>query len=284
MLSRKFRGRQKIGPWLAEGVRAAGDKVKVVDSRDYREPFSDVLLFYGFDGSRNTAVYKAYRDYLRDGKRTVYVDLGYFRKRSTLGRYRDYHRFSIDGRHPTAYFQRVRHKSDRFNSFGINLSDRKLGGDYILLCGMSQKCAEFEGFTFLEWEKDAVRRIRQVTDRPILYRPKPNKFNRYQKLEGTVFAPPEKDITQALRGAWATVSHHSNAGIDGICAGIPAFVSEGVCAATGSTDLAQIENPPFPSPEERKQWLADIAYCQWNGDEMRDGSAWRHLKNEGLVP
>jgi hypothetical protein len=288
LLSRKFRGRQKIGPSLADGIRAVGDKVKVVDSRDYRSPFSDVLLFYGFDGSRSSTIYKAYCDYQREGKTCVYTDLGYFRQRATLGRYGDYHRFTVSSpelgysRHPTAYFQRTKHPADRVSQFGIRL-DRRKPGEYILLCGMSQKCSVFEGFEFEQWEREAVAKIRSVTDRPIHYRPKPNKLNRYTSLPGTVFAPPTQDIGAALRGAWATVSHHSNAGIDGLCLGVPAFVAEGVCVPVGSTDLGLIENPPLPTDDERRQWLADIAYCQWNRAEMNSGAYWRHLKDEGLV-
>jgi hypothetical protein len=288
LLSRKFRGRQKIGPSLADGIRTVGDKVKVIDSRDYRGPFSDILLFYGFDGSRDSEIYKAYCDYQREGRRCVYVDLGYFRQRASLGRYGDYHRFTVNGpdigygRHPTAYFQRTKHPSDRISQFGIRLEHRKKPGDYILLAGMSDKCARFEGFSFEQWERDAVAKIRQVTDRPIHYRPKPNKHNRYTPLPGTVFAPPTQDIGKALRGAWATVSHHSNAGIDGICLGIPAFCAEGVCLPW-SADLSQIETPLMPTDDERRQWLADIAYCQWNRAEMDSGAYWKHLKDEGLV-
>jgi hypothetical protein len=283
LLSRKFRGRQKVGPWLAEGVRACGDKVITLDAPKYGGIFSDVLIFYGFDGHRESEITRAFREYTAAGRPAVYVDLGYFRRRAVLGRYRDYHRFSVNGRHPGPYYRQRKHPHDRINEFGIKLSARQTSGNYILLAGMSKKCAEFEGFKFLEWERDAVRQIRLVTDRPIHYRPKPNKYNNYEQLKGTIHSPPTYGILSALSGAWATVSHHSNAGIDGICAGVPAFVSEGVCADVGSTDLAQIENPPFPSDEERKQWLADVAYCQWNGDEMRSGRYWRHLKDEGLV-
>jgi hypothetical protein len=288
LLSRKFRGRQKIGPSLANGVKAVGDKVTVLDSRDYRGPFSDVLLFYGFDGSRNTAIYKAYCDYKREGKRCVYVDLGYFRQRAALGRYGDYHRFTVSGpdigyrRHPTAYFQRVKHPADRISQFQIRL-DRCKPGKHILLCGMSQKCAEFEGFKFEQWERDAVSKIKQVTDRPIHYRPKPNKYNQYSPIPGTVFAPPVQGIGQALRGAWATVSHHSNAGIDGICQGIPAFCAEGVCSPVGNLELSRMEDPHLPTDDERRQWLADVAYTQWNRAEMDSGAYWKHLKDEGLV-
>jgi hypothetical protein len=246
------------------------------------------LLFYGFDGSRETATYRGYCDYQKEGKPTVYVDLGYFRQRASLGRYGDYHRFTVGSpelgyrRHPTAYFQRTKHPADRIAQFQIRL-DRCTLGRYILLAGMSDKCARFEGFQFEQWERDAVAKIRSVTDRPIHYRPKPNKYNRYSPIDGTVFAPPTQDIGKALRGAWATVSHHSNAGIDGICLGIPAFCAEGVCSPVGNLELTRIEDPHMPSDEERRQWLSDIAYCQWNRAEMDSGAYWEHLKNEGLV-
>lgn len=284
LLSRKFRGREKIGPSLANGIKVVGDEAIKLYAPKYTRPFSDVLIFYGFDGSRNSEIYKAYKDYQRESKRCVYVDLGYFRNRATLGRYGDYHRFSVDGRHPTAYFQRVKHDEKRLRVLGVQLRARKERGSYILLCGMSEKCALFEGFDFLQWEKEAVKQIRAVTDRPIHFRGKPNKYNKYPRLDGTVPAPPILGINQALTGAWATVSHHSNAGIDGLCMGVPAFAAEGVCVPVGSTDLSKIEQPVLPSQDELHQWLCDVSYCQFKRSEMDDGTYWRHLKDEGLVP
>jgi len=153
---------------------------------------------------------------------------------------------------------------------------------------MSEKCAVFEGFGFEQWERNAIAQMRKVTDRPIVYRPKPRKRDtpQYPMIEGVAYSNPAKTkhLEDELRDAWAVVSHHSNAGIDALLNGVACYSAEGVATVVGCTDLADIENRRFPTDEERRQWAYDIAYCQFNRPEMRDGTAWRHFKDEGLVP
>jgi hypothetical protein len=252
----------------------------------YREPFSDVLLFYGFGGSRSSVASKAFEDYRRAGLKAIYVDLGYFNDRVRDGRY-GFHRFSINDRHPTAYFQNIKHKGDRFKVHGRSVEPWRPSGQNILLCGMSQKCAEFEGYAFEQWERAAIAKIRAVTDRPIVYRPKPRRRRdpQYPPIEGVGYSDPlTRKMGHELSNAWAVVSHHSNAGIDALLYGVPSFSDEGVASALGLSDLSLIEQPRIPSDDERRQFAADVAYCQFNRPEMRDGTAWRHFKDEGLVP
>lgn len=284
IVSRKFRARAKVCPDLIAGVKAVGDKVIAVRSEDYAGVVSDVAMFYGFDGSRQSRIARAFEDYKRAGKKAVYIDLGYFNDRVKDGRY-GYHRFSVNARHPTAYFQNVKHPGDRFRVHGRKIEPWKANGKNILLCGMSQKCAAFEGFAFEQWERAAIKKIKAVTARPIVYRPKPkrNREPPAPPIEGVGYSDPRTSIHSEFRNAWAVVSHHSNAGIDALLAGVPSFSDEGVATALGQTDLALIEQRNHPSDEERIQFANDIAYCQFNREEMRNGTAWYHLKNEGLV-
>lgn len=286
IVSSKFRARTKVCPDLIAGVKAVGDKLITLRADEYRGVVSDVALFYGFDGSRQSRLAQAFEDYKREGKKAIYVDLGYFNDRTRDGRY-GFHRFAINDRHPTAYFQSVRHPSDRFSKTGRKVAPWRQPGKNILVCGMSKKCAEFEGYAFEQWERDAIVTLKATTDRPIVYRPKPRRRREPQcpPIEGAAYSDPLRTgIDAELRNAWAVVSHHSNAGIDALLAGVPSFSDEGVSTALGSTDLALIESPLMPSEELRRQFAYDVAYCQFNGAEMRDGTAWRHFKDEGLVP
>jgi hypothetical protein len=285
LVSRKFRARQKVCPDLMEGMARLGQKVVKVWSHDYREVFSDAVVFYGFDGSRDSLITKAFHDYQAAGKPAVYIDLGYFSQKWNGDRY-GYHRFSVNSRHPTAYFNRVKHPPDRFRVHNREVAKRMKQGSNILLCGMSQKCSLFEGFAFEEWERDAITKIRAVTDRPIVYRPKPKRSREPQSppIQGVGFSDPSKQkMSNALQDAWCVVSHHSNANIDALLAGVPSFTDEGP-ATVLSAPLDKIEQPLLPTHEERMQFASDVAYCQFNREEMRSGVAWRHLKDEGLVP
>lgn len=296
IVSAKYRAREKTCPALIEGVKASGDKVIGLASSDparrrtgfpiYTGIVSDVAIFYGFDGSRYSLLKKAFDDYKAAGKKAIYVDLGYFNNKAIHGRY-GYHRFAVNDRHPTAYFQNVKHSADRFKVHSRNIDPWNGRGRNILICGMSQKCAEFEGYRFEQWEREAIEKIQAVTDRPIIYRPKPrNKDERqYPPIEGVEYSDPSKvKIDAELKNSWAVVSHHSNAGMDALLAGVPCFQDEGVGLALGRSNLALIEQPICPDDGERRQFAYDVAYCQFNRTEMHNGTAWRHFKDEGLVP
>jgi hypothetical protein len=273
-------------PDMAQGIQLVGDRVERIWPHDYRGVFSDSLVFYGFDGSRESQIAKAFNDYKAAGKPAIYIDLGYFNNKARDGRY-GYHRFSVSARHPTAYFQNRKHKSDRFSVHGRRIEAWRKPGKNIVVCGMSEKCAVFEGFKFEEWERAAIAKLKAVTDRPIVYRPKPQRrtVSQYPPIEGVSYSNPlVRKLGEELKEAWAVVSHHSNAGIDSLLAGVPTFTDEGVASVLGHGDLALIEQPRCPTDTERKQFAADVAYCQFNRPEMRDGTAWKHFKDEGLVP
>lgn len=274
---------------MAEGIKLAGDTPRLIPADKYNgEVDADVAVFYGFQPH----VRKVMRNYVLANRHAVHVDLGYWSRRFRGDRY-GYHRFSINRHHPD-YFQRVKHPRDRADELGIKLEPWSHGGEYVLLCGMSEKAAGVVGLGFQEWEREAARQIAAVTSRPIWYRPKPNKYGSYRGINGTQMTRPRAklsaegypttDISDALRGAWCVVSHHSNAGIDAIVAGVPCFQVDGVALAMGLADLRKIETPRQPTDDERRQWANDVAYTQFNCSEMRKGVPWRHFKSEGLIP
>jgi len=145
---------------------------------------------------------------------------------------------------------------------------------------MGAKAADCEGFATHEWELGAVATLKQHTDRPIIYRPKPS-WRNPEPIDGTIFSPRTQPLLDVLEGCHAVVSHHSNVCIDAILEGVPSFCAQGVALPMSRSDLSQIESPIYP--DGREQWAADIAYTQWRPDEMRDGLVWRYLKDEGII-
>ena len=264
-----------IAEAMAEGISAAGDSVHIFPSHCYRSPHAEIAVFYGFD--RN--LQKVMRDYRAAGKAVVYVDLGYWNRREG-GPLQGYHKVSVNGRHPTDYFQGLRHPSDRFGRLGVSIEPWRPGGRHIIVAGMSAKGAEAEGFEPHAWEEWTVAELRKVTDRPIIYRPKPSWMDA-RAIAGAAFEPGLEDLPRLLVDCHAVVTHHSNVAIDALMAGIPAFVTDGPASALCFSELARIEQPW--RPDGREQFAADLAYAQWRVSEMRDGTVWRHLKSEGLI-
>lgn len=262
---------------MMKGIQAAGDAPIACREDDYYQPQFSVAVFYGLSGRLKNV----FRDYQEEGRKAVYIDLGYWGRRDGGGRYNGYHKISVNGRHPTSYFQKHHHGDDRIRKFGLKAQPWRRNGRAILVAGMSAKASGVEGFKAEEWERSIIEKIKKVSDRPIIYRPKPS-WKDAKEIEGTRYSPPEEDLEAILHGCWAVVTHHSNVAVDGLVLGIPSFCWAGVAKPMSSKIIEQIEKPIYP--DGRDQWLSDIAYTQWNTDEIAKGRPWRHLKNEGLLP
>jgi len=261
---------------LHSGITACGDEVQSLRSEFYSGGAeNDGLAHYGLRGRTREAfiVYKKQ-------KFAVYVDLGYWGRKEG-GSYAGYHKIAVNSRHPDKYFRNRDMPSDRFDHFGLPIKPWKKDGKHILVAGMGAKAAPIEGFKPSEWEEAAVKEIKRYTDRPIIYRPKPS-WSDPIPIEGTRFSHRNQSLEEVLENCWAVVSHHSNACVDALMEGVPAFCYHGVAKPMGLQELALIEQPLYP--DDRQQWCANIAYTQWKVDEIQSGAMWRHLKDEGIIP
>lgn len=260
---------------MAEGIKKFGDDVKNIQEEFYSGPDCDAAVFYGLRGKLRDA----FNDYKRVGKKAVYIDLGYW-ERIRGGKLYGFHKMAVNDRHPTEYFQKRNYPIARFHQLGVKIEPWKKDGKHILIAGMGAKAATFEGFHPNEWELAAVGELSKYTDRPIIYRPKPS-WRSATPVDGTTFSAPDTPLEADLLNCHAVVAHHSNVCVDALVAGIPAFCMEGVAVPLSLQDLSKIETPIYP--DGRDQWAANVAYTQWRPEEMQIGSAWRHLREEGIV-
>lgn len=267
---------------MALGIAADGDRVDwQIVTRKWRRDY-DVAVFYGLEPPIPELF-----EYYRAAGRAVYVDLGYWGRREG-GRWTGYHKVCVNARHPTAYFRKPQHALDRLSELRVQIKPMAPRDaepwKHILLAGMGDKGAAAEGYRPEEWERWAIDRIRQLTDRPILYRPKPSwKQARPIKGPGMRFSGRERDVSLELVNCWAVVTHHSNVAVDAAVAGIPTFCWGGVAAAISRSDLVEIETPVAHPMGVRQDWAADLAYTQWSVKEIASGACWRHLKSDGLL-
>lgn len=248
------------------GCDALGIDVKMVKGFDYVE--GTVGVAYGW---AHPDLFEKYR---KVGGHFVYIDLGWWDRKPIGSPLAGYHKLVVDAREPTAYFRKA-FPDDRFLAQGLKVHERRKGGRHILVAGMSAKSAGTRGYRPLEWENGVIEIIRRLTNRPILFRPKPS-WPDAKPIPGTIYSPPEQSVESALEDCWMAVSLHSNVAVDALLAGVPINVREGVCMDL-STPLAEI-NTPRQYPQKRiHQLMADIAYCQWNMAELSSGAAMAHL-------
>lgn len=264
-----------IADAMIAGIRRQVPSAMKISSLAYKgRPEHDIALFYGLaEGLR-----RVLDDYVSADRKAVYIDLGYWGRRKK-SRYDGFHKMSVNGRHPTAYFQKRIHPADRFERLGVPILPWRESGRHIIVAGMSGKGAYAEGHAPEQWERETIARLRQLTRRPIVYRPKPN-YLTARPIPGSIF---QRDVPleEALIGAHAVVCHHSNVAVDAILAGVPAFCAKGVAMPMCAPDLSMIEHPAMP--DGREQWAADLAYTQWSVEEMKLGRAWSYLRSEGIL-
>ena len=256
-----------IAEAMAEGARRHSETVTVAQWAG--SPDGDCAVFYGW---RQPEIADAYRE---AGKPFVHVDLGWWDRKPEGRPLEGYHKVSVNARDPTAYFRRS-WPSDRFDHFGIVVSEwRWQRGRAILLAGMSAKSAGVQGFAPYEWERAAIAKLRAITDREIIFRPKPS-WLEARPIPGTTFSPSGEGLALVFDRTWAVVTLTSNVAVDALIAGLPIFAERGVAAALSMPALSMVQDPPLPAG--RHQLLADIAYQQWSVPEMRSGDCWAFLK------
>lgn len=191
-------------------------------------------------------------------------------------------KISVNHWHPTAYFQRRPKPTDRWEKISLPILPMRGNGRHIVVAGSGPKSSVRDGNEFQAWERDTIAALRLLTDREIVYRPKPYmKDSAPPQIEG---ARMDRDtpIAGLLADAWAVVTRQSNVAVDALRLGIPVFCWEGVGSVLAMQNLADIERPFLPTDQQRQQFFADLAYCQWTMAELKSGAAWAHIKDEGV--
>ena len=274
--SRNRRARS-VAQHCYQGLAECREEVRVIDESLYSgPPDCDYVVWYGLGGNGMRML----ADFQEVKMPFAFVDLGYWGRKREQPPFYEYHRISVNSYQPTKYLRRGLPPT-RFQMFGKAIQPWKTGGEEILVVGMSDKAARVwqlgSGTEHAQWLVDEVRKH---TDRPIAYSPKPS-WDGAQPIEGTRYA--RGPLQQELSKAHCVVTLRSNVSIDALLAGIPCFVlSDAPASLMGHQDLSKIETPMYP--EDRLGFCADLAWAQFNLQEISSGRAWVTLKGQGLLP
>ena len=195
-------------------------------------------------------------------------------------------RYSLDG----VFYNRDRYANanstaSKWNQIqqvlGLQLQPWRAQGDHVLVCLQRDGGWSMKGTDMTAWTVNTVRRLRELTSRPIVIRAHPKHridLSALSDLTGVRQSLDGTDLTQDLAGAWAAVFYNSSASVAAVLAGIPVFATDDDCVAwrMANPDLAQIENPCMPA---REQWLYDLSAAHWTDAESRGGTIYRHFLN-----
>ena len=261
---------QELAEAFVAGVKKHGDtSTSIVD---FDNPPDAVAMV----GVKSRELFNACR---AAGIHTIMLDKGYQRHRTPGRRIWEYWRVAVDGHSPSEELLKEKRPTDRMN--GLTIKPWRSSGKHIVIAGSS---AKYHSFLDLpeptEWSTNLVAKLRQYTDREIVYRPKPS-WRDAVPIDGTRFSGGNENIVSVLKGAHALVTHGSNACFEAILEGVPCVIlGGGVAGPISSKNIELIEQPVMVSERRRMKWLAALTYCQWTVEEFASGMAWEHIRKQ----
>jgi hypothetical protein len=282
----------QILDYFIQGVNASGDigiSHRGMDALD-----CDVALIQGFvhehgKDAPHLRLRKAAIDLQKkNNRRSLIVDSSLFLYVNKENPYH-YLRYSFDGVFPTSgfYFD-TDVDSSRWNKISkqLNLIVKpwRTTGDHILICLQREGGWSMQGLGVQKWLDNTIIKIKEYSSkRKIIVRTHPGdkKINGILKINHkNVFLSTNKNLTDDLKNAWATVVYNSSPSVSSAIEGIPVFLTDpqprnSQSFEVSNTDLSLIENPNML---ERQLWLEKISMCHWNFEELKSGEAWKYIR------
>lgn len=277
-----------------EGVRRTKDEGVIVT--DYTPVDADVAVVQGFvhPGSKNRqhlnlrkAVFEKQQ---KDNKRSIIVDSNLFLY-ADPGNSKKFLRYSYDGIFPsTGEYCNADPDPERWElikkNLNIDLKPQRKTGNNILICCQRDGGWSMGGKSLMPWLIKTISYIKKYSDRPIVVRFHPGDKNTLAHKRAIasyrikdVKISNKLNILQDFDDAHAVINYNSSPAVAAAIEGIPSFVldpSNSQAAEVSHHDLKDLENI---REFDRESWIIKIAQMHWSLDELKDGTAWQHLRN-----
>jgi len=154
-----------------------------------------------------------------------------------------------------------------------------------LICCQRDGGWSMDGQQLMPWLVKTIQSIRKYSDRQIIVRFHPGDKNRIQHIRSLVryrlkaVAPSNSDnLLLDLKNAHAVISYNSSPGVVSAIEGVPVFVLDPDRSQASDVANKLLQNIESPEEFDRELWIRKMAQMHWTLDELKDGSAWRHLR------
>jgi hypothetical protein len=160
---------------------------------------------------------------------------------------------------------------------GFDLKPWRKSGNHILVCGNKGSTYKGKISDMINhgdgWPDEIIGRLRELTDRPIWYRPHPKGAEKclpVRNMPDRIIDPKSETVHESLQDAWCCVVYASSAASQAIIAGVPVIhdAQRIMLHELASNDLSSVENPVMP---ERLSVLERCAWAQWTLGEIERG-------------
>ena len=215
----------------------------------------------------NQKVWQHYR--LKD-KPVIVVEVGALRRGITW-------KLSANGINRDAIWPTLRtHRRSLTLDMGLKVESP---GDAVMICCQQTRSEQWAHMgTMEDWLRIQIDFVRSITDRPIMVRPHPRETLNFSNTDITILPPKmlsvdQADFEDALGNAHAVISHNNNTGPQAIIAGKRAMVHP-------SSLAWPVSSLPDEELPDRTEWFDDLLHTEWTVEELREGQAWRSLREQ----
>lgn len=231
---------------FGQGLKAHG--YQVINDRTVQPREGDVLLIW----NRGNHVHNIARKYERRGGKVIVVENGYIGDTKAMALWH----------HAGAGEWHVG-EEDRWSQLGINVKPWRKDGEHILV--LPQRSIGEPGVAMpRNWIESVTRRLKRITDRPIVVRKHPGKN-------------VKRELELDLHNAWCSCVWASGAGIKSIVAGIPVYYD--FANWVGGPAASKDWNIEEPFLGDRGPMLHRLAWAQWRWEEIQSGVPFEYLLN-----
>lgn len=194
------------------------------------------------------------------GGRVLFVEEGFVKRGQ-------YYSVGWDGINGHAKFCNEFCPSDRWDNLGINIRSKKRSEDKYLICGQVPWDVSVQDTDHGLWCRTMFHQMRDL-GHDVMFRPHPRMVNDSRAKYGIEKIYWDSGpLEECLRKYSHVLTFNSNVGVDAVIAG----------CQTMAADKGSMVYDVFK--KGRRQWAWDIAWAQWNLEEMASGMTWSHLSN-----
>jgi len=260
---------------FTEGLRASGETVFWGPFQTYNMCDFDLAIVFGIGKKYVKASWQRgaiIETQQMAGKNVLILEKGFI-KRDT------HYMVGLNGLNNRANFNlksRVM-PSDRFEKLNVDLKPWRTEGEHVLLIGQVPWDASVQHTDHIAWLTNTAAWINSQTSRTVIFRPHPLAAKATPSIFGTQRS--NRSLESDLRKAHAVVTFNSNTGVDALLEGIPAYADDEGSMIYSVCNRLKNNAIDCPSLYNRETWAYNLAYTQWNYEEMRSGEAWAHIKS-----
>lgn len=274
---------------FARGAKAVG--ANTVVEYDYKYTPSRLAVMLGWattnTGGHNITLRKQIiAEQNRLGHKTMCIDASCFKYLDDSGTYL---RYSLGGPfYDRAEYANKNSTPDKWNEIqqqlGISMKPNRDKDGYILVCMQRDGGFAMKTLSPIAWLENKITEIRKYTNRPIVIRPHPGKFDMthfakfqtkpYAKWGVTVIHPEQSKLIDDLRSAHSAVFFNSSASVAAALEGVPVFVDDpsAVTWSVAHHSVSEIESPRI---FDRSQWIRDLSAAHWSDVDGASGQIYQ---------